>query len=463
MAQPQRPVTQGQAGPREKILRIGIILGGKIVEERLIRKRETVTVGQSAKNTFAIPVEELPRQWPLFELTKDGKYRLNFTEGMDARISDGGTVQALAQLKSSGAAQKSQAGYVMALSESARGKVMLGDTTVLFQFVMAPPLQPRPMLPQSVRGRLLDRIDPYMAVVLAFSVLLHGGAIAYIYSMDTPRKPLPEEIPDRFAKQIMQTPPEPKKVEAPPAETKTGGEEKKEEPKKAGGGDNNVKKPPKEPAGGGGGDEEARAKEEADARGVISLIGAQNTGGQGRFNDVTDGKNPGGDLQAGIDKARRDGQGVATSGRGGSGTRGSATGSVGSGTGPGVAGPKGTGGGSNVHVGEDKVGIVESKKPIVDDAGGLDAESVYRKIKSQYQGQIQKCYNDALKSNSGLKGRVDVTITIGAGGNVTAVDVSGFDPGVDACIQAAARRWRFDKPPGGSATFQFPFTFRPAN
>jgi TonB family protein len=451
-----------QMGPRPKILRIGIILGGKIVEERLIRGRETVTIGQSAKNTFSIPAEELPRAWPIFELTKDGKYRVNFTPNMDARISDGGNVQALAQLKSSGAAQQIQGGFSMPLSDAARGKVMLGDTTILFQFVMAPPLQPRPQLPQSVRGRLLDRVDPYMAVVLAFSLLVHGGAIAWVYRMDTPRKPDPEEIPDRFAKAIMAVPPEPKKIEAPKVdETKPGGEEKKEETKKGGGGEDNVKKPPKDPGGGGG--DPTPGKKEAEARGVISLIGSSNTGGEGRFNDVTDGKNPGGDLQAGIDKARKEGQGVATNGRGGQGTRGSSTGTVGSGTGTGPAGPGSGTGGKDVKVGEEKVGIVESKKPIVDDDGGLDAESVYKKIKSQYQGQVQKCYNDALKANSGLKGRVDVTITIGVGGNVTSVDVSGFDSGVDACISAAARRWRFDKPPNGPATFQFPFTFRPAN
>jgi TonB family protein len=460
MAQQQNRQAQG---PRTKILRIGIILGGKIVEERLIRNRETVTVGQSAKNTFAIPAEELPKHWPLFEVTKDGQYRVNFTGGMDARISDGGNVQALAQLKSSGAAKPIQNGFALPVSDAARGKVMLGETTILFQFVMAPPLQPRPQLPQSVRGRLLDRIDPYMAVVLAFSLLVHGGAVAWIYRMDVPRKPAPDEIPDRFAKAIMAKPPEPpKQAEGPKTdETKPGPEEKKE-PKEAGG-DNETKKPAKDPGGGNdGGDAEARAAQEASARGVIALIGTSNSGGQGRFNDVTDGKNPGGDLQAGIDKARKEGQGVATNGKTG-GTRGSATGSVGGGTGPGVSGPKGGDGGTGVKVGEEKVGIVESKKPIVDDAGGLDAESVYKKIKAQYQGQVQKCYNDALKSNGGLKGRVDVTITIGTGGNVTAAEVDGFDSGVDACIQAVARKWRFDKPPEGSATFQFPFTFRPAN
>ena len=48
MPQQQRPSQSNppMEGQRAKILRIGVILGGKIVEERLIRKRENVTIGQ---------------------------------------------------------------------------------------------------------------------------------------------------------------------------------------------------------------------------------------------------------------------------------------------------------------------------------------------------------------------------------------------------------------------------------
>ena len=49
----------GGNGQRQRILRIGVLLGGKIVEERLIRERSSVTIGQSMKNTFSIPVEGL--------------------------------------------------------------------------------------------------------------------------------------------------------------------------------------------------------------------------------------------------------------------------------------------------------------------------------------------------------------------------------------------------------------------
>ena len=55
---------------KPKILRIGIIQGGRIVEERLVRKRENITIGQSAKNMFVVPSDALPRHWLLFEVTR---------------------------------------------------------------------------------------------------------------------------------------------------------------------------------------------------------------------------------------------------------------------------------------------------------------------------------------------------------------------------------------------------------
>ena len=56
-----RQAPSGAAFPKVKILRIGIIQGGRIVEERLVRKRENITIGQSAKNMFIVLSNALPR------------------------------------------------------------------------------------------------------------------------------------------------------------------------------------------------------------------------------------------------------------------------------------------------------------------------------------------------------------------------------------------------------------------
>src|SRR5438552_8129133 len=91
----------GAAASKLKILRIGIIQGGRIVEERLVRKREDVTIGQSARNLFVVPSDALPRTWLLFEITPRG-YVAHFADAMDARIAVGNEIIALAQLKQSG-------------------------------------------------------------------------------------------------------------------------------------------------------------------------------------------------------------------------------------------------------------------------------------------------------------------------------------------------------------------------
>jgi hypothetical protein len=218
--------------PRPKILRIGVLLGDKIVEERLVRDRGAVTIGQSAKNTFSIPAAELPRSWPLFQL-QQGRYVLAIADSMDGRISDGGQVMTVAQLKGSGRIARAGQAWQIPLSDNARGKIVIGDMTLLFQFVVAPPLQPRPQLPHSVRGSIADRIDPYLAVILSVSLVAHGLVWAYCkYIVEEPPPPPPDVIPDQFAHVVLERPkPPPTKADLGKEETKA--EEKKAEPKRA--------------------------------------------------------------------------------------------------------------------------------------------------------------------------------------------------------------------------------------
>src|SRR6185436_1412188 len=217
------------AAPKVKILRIGIIQGGRIVEERLVRKRENITIGQSAKNLFVVPSEALPRQWLLFELTGH-HYVAHFSDGMDARIAVGNEIISLSQLKQTGKIQKRGHSWLLPLDERSRGKITLGDMTILFQFVTPPPPQPRPQLPASVRGSITSQLDWFFTTIAAASFLLHLLLVIYLRNVDWPRRPDIEEIPDRFVKMVV------KKVEPPPEAkkevAKTPEEEKKPEKKK---------------------------------------------------------------------------------------------------------------------------------------------------------------------------------------------------------------------------------------
>src|SRR5689334_15857702 len=73
-----RAMTQA-TGP--KVLRIGLVQGGRVIEERIIKQRTSVTIGQSEKAMFVIQSTNVPSQFKLFELLGNDYY-LNFMDGM---------------------------------------------------------------------------------------------------------------------------------------------------------------------------------------------------------------------------------------------------------------------------------------------------------------------------------------------------------------------------------------------
>ena len=102
-----------------KVLRIGVIQGGKIVEERIIRRRETVAVGTSEKNHFVIQAAGMPARFELFQLVGTD-YILNFTDQMRGRVALPGGVKDLGELRSSGAARNAGTYWQVKLSDSSR-------------------------------------------------------------------------------------------------------------------------------------------------------------------------------------------------------------------------------------------------------------------------------------------------------------------------------------------------------
>ena len=73
-----------------KVLRIGIVQRGKIIDEQEMKRRETVSVGTSDGATFTVVSEALPAKHDLFEY--DGKnYFLRFLPGMEGRIQQTGS------------------------------------------------------------------------------------------------------------------------------------------------------------------------------------------------------------------------------------------------------------------------------------------------------------------------------------------------------------------------------------
>src|SRR5438552_964168 len=117
-----------------KILRIAVIQGTKIVEERHLKRRSNVSIGHDARNTLIVPASNLPATFTVFEV-HNGQYHLCFGEQMGGRVRLGQSDVDFSALRSQGMAKKRGNVYVLALSDEARGKLSLGEVTLLFQFV----------------------------------------------------------------------------------------------------------------------------------------------------------------------------------------------------------------------------------------------------------------------------------------------------------------------------------------
>jgi hypothetical protein len=96
--------------------------------------------------------------------------------------------------------------------------------------------------------------------------------------------------------------------------------------------------------------------------------------------------------------------------------------------------------------------------------GRLDP-TVIQRIVRQNSGRFVGCYQDGLRSNPGLEGRVAVAFVIGRDGSVTtAHDTAGSDmpsSDVKACVVRSFHSLSFPEPVGGIVTVTYPFTFSP--
>jgi len=458
---------QADAPAEAKILRIGVIQAGKIVEERLVRRRGPVTIGVSARNTIVVPASSLPRSYTLFEHSGD-HYQLVYGETMDGRVSVGGQVQSLEQLRQGAGAQgKGHGLHRLALDESSRGKVVLGEVTLLFQFVAPPPFQPRPQLPPSVRGSILGQMDWLLAWSFLGTAAVTSAFVIYLHGMDTMRRVSADVIPDDFAEYVP-TLEQPRMASLDLSKLADVGEEKVEKVEGASAGSKKPRGPKREAPpcdeacqGAREAARRARLAEQVAQMGALKILGAKGGSGSGMA-DLLHGGDPG----TSADRAFRNIGGLTVAGRGGGGLRGKGDGGSGRAVGIGDLGGR-VGGPGEVETG----GVVEEKVPkaVVKPAGAierdstLEADAVARTIRLGMQA-IKGCYQRALKRNPKLTGKIGIRMTISATGSVSNVEIETDtlgDSQVTSCIEGFARRWRFPPPDGGgTAEVAVPFVFQ---
>jgi len=96
--------------------------------------------------------------------------------------------------------------------------------------------------------------------------------------------------------------------------------------------------------------------------------------------------------------------------------------------------------------------------------GNVDAGAV-RRYAQQHSGALRRCYERRLKQNQTLAGRMEIGMTIGAGGQVQSARVvsdSVRDPEVSSCVRQAVAQWRgLPAPQGGCVNVNYPIAFTP--
>ncbi|BDG02537.1 AgmX/PglI C-terminal domain-containing protein [Anaeromyxobacter oryzae] len=445
------------AAQQGKVLRVGVIQGGKIVEERVLPARQPVTIGTSPRNTIVVAHSELPPSFQVFSCQGE-RHTLHFREGMDGRIQGAqGTATDFAALVSQGHAKAQGGGYAVPLREDERGKIVLGEVTLLWQFVAPPPESPRPVLPKEAKGNHFKSMDRLFVSVLVGSFLLHSGVYVALANTDLPKEVTLEEIPERFAKVLIpEKQPAPKKVEEKKAEVVT---EAKPEAKK----DAAEKKPVEPP-------EQVAAKKAARAaavakavqsKGILKVLGALGpSSGGGAVADVFGAGGGMGDVATALSGAG--GVALATDPGAGGGRKGGGQGGKAS------IGDLATTGGGSVGYGT-KADVRVSGSVQADEAEVDSAEIDQQKLASFVRarmGLIKACYENALKRNPGLKGKVAIRFTIletGGLSDITAAVNTLASPDVASCIVGTMRTWRTQFKPSGPVTVEYPFVFSPVN
>lgn len=444
-----------------KVLRIGIVQAGKVIHERLIRPGQSVTVGGSAKNTFAFQVAGFPAQHVLFQ-ARGNRYFLNFNDKMVGKIAFRDGIVSLEQLQERGEATRKGPHFVLPLSEKNRGKIVIDDVSVLFQFVAAPPESARMMGKQDFRPKLLDEDDPVFLGFLALFSSIATVMMIWALNQEPIERISLEQIPDRFVDLVIPSEDreEPPELEAEIDESLKGPEieteQPTEEPKEA----KAERKPKQEATPEERAAAEARRLQEkkenlARKSAVLAMIG---TRGERNSGDMVEDVFAEGDSNfSSLEDALKDvnsaeianTENVASvKGQQDGGGRGDAS----------IGGIESEGGGTAAVSSAPKATVKKAALSTSgSDVSGADGADAIKSVLRNKSGQVKYCYEQRLKENPNISGRIAVEVSIAAGRVTSAVIVENTtgDSALESCVTRKIRGWRFSEEAEGDIYLPF--------
>lgn len=426
-----------------KVLRIGMVKEGKVVDERMIRAGENVVIGDNAKNTFVFSSKAIPSRFVLFQADKRGQYTLNFVEKMDGKLSVKDKVQALDDLRKGGAVKSKGGQWALALDEKSRGKVSIGDVTFLFQFVPAPLESMRQLAGKDFRAKMIEEDDAVFYAFLGVFTTLAAVLMVFVYNTEI-REITLEDIPPRLVELVI-PPAAPETPDEAVAVTDDGEKAKKEEEKPKEEEKKEVTPKREMTAEEKAAQQAAKEQRERDAvmqsRLLLGILGTRGdtTSGDTVVDVFSDSDAVGASLKDSL--ANVNGAEIATSAMGVKGA------TAGGGRADASIGELGRSGGGDAKVGSGPATKVRARSDMgaVEAQGEGDVNQVKKDI-GRYGTQVQACYEQRLKENPSLSGRLMVAISVNAG-RVTSVGIEENgtgDKGLETCVLGRVKTWRFD-------------------
>lgn len=412
-----------------KVLRIGIVQDGKIAQERLIRHGEVVTVGESPRNTFVVTGTKLGARHDLFVFV-GGSYSLSVPEWVEGKIQWKDGIRGLDELRTRTEMQKKGESWHLPLGENIRGKVSLGNTTVLFQFVPAPPEPVRPVTAADFRSHILDEDDPLFLGLLGVFTVVAAAFMLYVYITPVVERVDLDAI-DEAASLVVEKKIEKIELVDPNAVPDQPAEKPAEKPVEK------AEKPAPKPA-----EEAAPTADSVKKKSIFLQMIGTNGDASGAADDILGDDNA---AMAGLDSALNGVSGVQEANannvglmNGGKGGRGDAAVGIDK---SGAGGTSETGGGAAVKIKKPNVGFGDMDT----EADPADSTGIGTVVKKS-RGLIESCLEQSLKLNADVNGRVSVGWTIQSG-KVTEAHLVTNTTGDDAlgqCITKKVRSFRFD-------------------
>ncbi|MEY3015071.1 MAG: hypothetical protein RIT45_3806 [Pseudomonadota bacterium] len=437
----------------ETVLRIGLVHESRLLTDKIFQAGEIVRVGSETADTLVLPDVDYKGASATFEIDKGGSVRVKLPGGSNLRLATDGNPMDEAEAVRKGVARKSGDGVELQIGLKARGRASLGPYTVLFQVVrrtVTVPMMPR----KSVFGQIIAPLmtDPVWSISFLVSLLLIGSIVgqAVIFQRTTGKYLKQQQLEEMHLATTYEVLIEEKEEEEPEKETvdikseeakKAEQEEiKKEEPKK--------KAPVKEEKPTSTGqtvDPTERKKQVVEAVAKKTIAGALLGGGGAAtklFGEAGEGEE--GSVIAktfgGAEADDGDGPGSGGLKLAGGGGGGGTVEKVPTGGGKAGFGKRDTDSTKVVAKKQEKAVKISLSSGALGGSGSNKAE--IGKVISRKNSAVRRCYENGLRTNPNLSGKVTVNFTVGTAGTVTSVSVMGATGDFAECIKSKFARIR---------------------